>query len=78
MRMMVTPSNLEFGPLWLGHEPDTWEAPFALMDAGLLESIDVSTFQELQRPPIQPNSSQGQGYATATPCARPTLVWQSG
>jgi arginase len=50
MRVITAPSNLGLRPLHPNHEPGTWHAPAALLEAGLLEAIGMPPVTDLPRP----------------------------
>ncbi|WP_207208131.1 arginase family protein [Salipiger sp. IMCC34102] len=57
--MILAPSNLGLRPLHPGHEPGTWRAPAALMEAGLLDALRPSDVTELSRPTYSPEPQPG-------------------
>lgn len=59
MRLITAPSNLGLRPLTPGHEPGTWRAPAALIDAGLIEALGTPRLTALPRPPYSPAAQAG-------------------
>ncbi|WP_242201551.1 arginase family protein [Sphingomonas hankookensis] len=50
MHVITAPSNLGLRPLRLNHEPGTWRAPAALLEAGLLDALGAPLVTSLPRP----------------------------
>ena len=48
--LILAPSNLGLRPLRPGHEPGTWRAPDALMQAGLAKAVVPAETIALARP----------------------------
>ncbi|WP_293876292.1 MULTISPECIES: arginase family protein [unclassified Sphingomonas] len=59
MHVIMAPSNLGFRPLRPNHEPGTWRAPEALLEAGLLKAIGVPPATSLPRPIYSPEPQAG-------------------
>ena len=59
MWVIAAPSNLGLSPLWPGHEPGTWQAPAALVAAGLLQTVNARSFKELPRPRYSADECSG-------------------
>ena len=48
--LIRAPFNLGLRPLRPGHEPGTWRAPQALMEAGLVEALTPAQVVDMERP----------------------------
>lgn len=59
MRIILAPSNLGLSPLRPDHEPGTWRAPTALMEAGLREGLAPTKVVLLERPAYSPEAQPG-------------------
>jgi len=59
MHVITAPSNLGLRPLRLNHEPGTWRAPAALLEAGLLKAIGTPPVTSLRRPIYSPETQVG-------------------
>jgi arginase len=53
LEIVLAPSNLGLRPPAPGHEPGTWRAPAALLEAGLLERLRTVEVHPLARPPYR-------------------------
>ncbi|WP_222127493.1 arginase family protein [Pseudomonas oryzihabitans] len=59
MLVIAAPSNLGLSPLRPGHEPGTWQAPAALVAAGLLQVLNPRDFKALPRPKYSAEAQPG-------------------
>ena len=59
MHVITAPSNLGLRPLHLNHEPGTWRAPAALLEAGLLDAIGAPPVTSLPRPTYSTGPQEG-------------------
>src|SRR6266566_6240546 len=50
LEIITAPSNLGLRPPAPGHEPGTWRAPQALLEAGLMQSLAPVRVHSLARP----------------------------
>lgn len=59
MLLIAAPSNLGLRPLRPGHEPGTWRAPQAMVDAGLLDALGHPEAIWMKRPIYSPDKQPG-------------------
>jgi len=59
MLVIAAPSNRGLSPLKPGHEPGTWQAPAALVAAGLLQALNPRDFKALPRPHYSTEAQPG-------------------
>jgi arginase len=59
MIVIAAPSNLGLRPLRPGHEPGTWRAPAALIEAGLLDAVGGGAPIVMPRPSWKPGPDPG-------------------
>ena len=57
--LILAPSNLGLRPLRPGHEPGTWQAPAALMKAGLADAVAPAETVALARPAYDTQTQPG-------------------